>query len=347
MEHVVQYGDTLSELSRKYLGSSTRWPEIVRINRLGPADFLVVGQCLRLPESAKHHGAGHTSVIVTMTQEPACPAMPMEQRPATAIPARAFFFVVADEINPFNRKIVRKVAFPADLHGNPELLRRIVNPEKYGFSPRNPDSRVSIGRHVLGDTKSKFISASERPLGSPRFKGEQYWIDAAKVEKSGGIVHDARQIANDLDRIAAKTKQADFLHYIEDIRHKSLVLDKEVLIEGQVSATAVKGAKAMALTRGLQFVQGVGIVMSVHDLGKAGVQSHRLGSVRPLAAESIRQAGGWAAAFAGMKLGAATGALVGVQTGPGAVLTAAVGGLIGGVGGYFGFDWIADHIHEN
>ncbi|HEX8201389.1 MAG TPA: hypothetical protein VF590_12950, partial [Isosphaeraceae bacterium] len=80
---------------------------------------------------------------------------------------------------------------------------------------------------------------------------------------------------------------------------------------------------------------------------KAGVQSYEQRTVKPIAAESIRQVGGWASALAGMKLGAAAGALVGIETGPGAVVTAAAGGLLGGVGGYFGFDWIADHIHEN
>src|SRR6516162_8083781 len=94
------------------------------------------------------------------------------------ISVRAFFFVVADEIDPFARKVVRKVAFPERLRGNPELLRRILQPEKFGFFPRDPVSLVSIGEHVgLENTSSRFISASERPFGSANYPGKRYWID--------------------------------------------------------------------------------------------------------------------------------------------------------------------------
>jgi hypothetical protein len=82
-------------------------------------------------------------------------------------------------------------------------------------------------------------------------------------------------------------------------------------------------------------------------LGKAGVQSYEQSTVKPIAAESIRQLGGWAAAVAGMKLGTAAGAAFGIATGPGVVIAAGAGALIGGVAGYFGFDWIADQIYEN
>jgi hypothetical protein len=43
----------------------------------------------------------------------------------------------------------------------------------------------------------------------------------------------------------------------------------------------------------------------------------------------------------------ALGGLAGVETGPGMVLTAIGGGLIGGTAGYFGADWIADWIYED
>lgn len=48
-----------------------------------------------------------------------------------------------------------------------------------------------------------------------------------------------------------------------------------------------------------------------------------------------------------MKIGAVGGAVLGIETGPGAILTGALGGIVGGLAGYYGFDWIADHIDEN
>jgi hypothetical protein len=346
MQYTVYRGDTLWDIAGTSLGNPNRWPEIARLNHLQDPDRLFIGQRLHLPDGAKVPPGVPGTGLVGPPAHP-LPGMPLERRPATTVPARAFFFVVGDEINPLMRKVVRKVVFPPRLQGNPELVRHVLNPEKFGFRPRGPGSNVSIGRHVLGMTDSKYISASERPFGSPRFEGGRYWIDVDKFRRSGGIVHEADEIAHDLSRIAAKTKNARFLEYINDIRGKSLVVDREVLLEGEVAASAVKGARAMALTRGLQFVEGVGIVLTMYDLGKAGAQSYHAHSIRPLAAESVRQAGGWASAIAGMKLGAATGAFFGIETGPGAVLTAGAGGLIGGVAGYFGFSWIADHIYKN
>ncbi len=39
--------------------------------------------------------------------------------------------------------------------------------------------------------------------------------------------------------------------------------------------------------------------------------------------------------------------IIDIETGPGAILTGAIGGLIFGTAGYFGADWIADFIDEN
>lgn len=52
-------------------------------------------------------------------------------------------------------------------------------------------------------------------------------------------------------------------------------------------------------------------------------------------------------AVAGAKIGTVAGAAVGIETGPGVVLTGLIGGVIFGTSGYFGADWVADHIDEN
>ncbi|WP_253189648.1 hypothetical protein [Paraburkholderia fungorum] len=46
-------------------------------------------------------------------------------------------------------------------------------------------------------------------------------------------------------------------------------------------------------------------------------------------------------------MGAATGAIVGIETGPGAVITGLVGGLIGGAIGFFGESYLLDQAGVN
>ncbi len=71
------------------------------------------------------------------------------------------------------------------------------------------------------------------------------------------------------------------------------------------------------------------------------------GGVKPLSAEILRQAGGWGGAIVSAKIGTAAGTAVGIETGPGAILTGLLGRIIFGAAGYFSADWIADYIDEN
>jgi hypothetical protein len=111
----------------------------------------------------------------------------------------------------------------------------------------------------LGRTDSRFVSASERPLGSPRFEDKRFWIDIDKAKAGGATLHEADAILKDLDRVSNKTKDARFKSYIEDIRQKLQTIDHEIAFEGKIPSAAVKTAGGMAATRGLQFVEGVGI----------------------------------------------------------------------------------------
>ena len=142
----------------------------------------------------------------------------------------------------------------------------------------------------------------------------------------------------------SKTKDPRLLAELSKIKKLSAATDREVLLEGAVPASAVKGAGAMAVTRGFQVVAGVGIALTAYDLAKAGQESRREHSVVPLASEAGRQAGGWAGAWAGAAIGGATGAALGIETGPGAIVTGAVGSLIFGVAGFFGADWAVHQL---
>lgn len=54
-EYVVQYGDTLSEISEKFLGSQTRYKEIYEANkdRMSSPDQLRVGKAIRIPRQLR------------------------------------------------------------------------------------------------------------------------------------------------------------------------------------------------------------------------------------------------------------------------------------------------------
>lgn len=341
-QYTVCYGDTLWSISATCLGASSRWGEIARINHLSNPDHLYVGQTLALPADAKRVRAPcETDRLANDLSDP-----PSEHRPAKMIPARSFFFVIADEFNPLRKKFVRKVIVPPELQENVELCKTILRPDKYGFLPKDPCSNIPVGRHVLGMTNSKYISCSEKFLGASRFKGKRFWIDAAKLAQAGINVHDSMDIIRDLERIASKCKDPGFLKYIDYIKNLSVNFDKEILVEGKIPAKFVKSLSGKIMTHGLQFVGGVGVILTVYDLEQSLEVSYNKSTLRPFAATSVRKVGGWGPALAGFKVGGCVGGALGFETGPGALLFSAVGSCIGGMAGYFGAEWIANYIYD-
>ena len=186
------------------------------------------------------------------------------------------------------------------------------NPERYGFVPTGPDVDLPIRSHVRGMKPSPFISASRlQPFGPTRIAGSPFWIDEARARAAGARFYEIDDILDDLRRVRARTRNPAQLARIENIICLAPA-DREVLIRGSVPATAIKGPVAMGATRLLQGVQVVGFTMTAVDLGRAGRKSHATRSARPLAAETVRQIGGWTGAWAGIKIGGAAGVAVGV-----------------------------------
>lgn len=226
-----------------------------------------------------------------------------------------------------------------------------TNPERYGLIPKNFSAPYSVAEHVMGDNASAYISTSSAfPEGSPRFEGKTIIVDIDKAVKSGAKLITTEEILRSLDDYNKQyphlEKRIDKIAtYVKDI-------DKEVLLHGEkIPAAAVFTPETLKytkyFTRGAPVVQVTGIVFTAYDLEQASEKSLKNGSVKPIAAEVIRQAGGWGMAVAGAKIGTVAGAAVGIETGPGAVLTGLVGGIIFGTAGYFGADWVADYIDEN
>jgi hypothetical protein len=89
-----------------------------------------------------------------------------------------------------------------------------------------------------------------------------------------------------------------------------------------------------SLCRGIQVVQAVGLAWAAYEMTSAALASARRRTWRPLAVETVGQAGSWAAGVAGMKIGGKLGAAFGLSSGAGALVTATIGAGIGGLAGY-------------
>jgi hypothetical protein len=90
----------------------------------------------------------------------------------------------------------------------------------------------------------------------------------------------------------------------------------------------------LSISRTLGAAQTVGLAWTAYEMTSAAIDSVRRRSWRPLAVESVGQAGSWAAGVAGLKVGCKLGVVAGLSTGAGAVVTATLGAGIGGLAGY-------------
>ena len=272
------------------------------------------------------------------------------------MPARAFFFIIVDEVGKEGflvRKIYASPRSPYLQSMNLSPLKQMseLYPEKYGLSPKDIKSPISAAEHVMGNNKSPYMSSSSIfPQGSPRFEGREIFIDIEKAKASGAKLVSTEQIVNSLREY--KAANPHLAKRIDKISEYVREIDKEVLIRGEkVPAKAVFNPGSLknttAIIRTARVVQVVGVVLTAYDLEQATEKSFQTKSVKPISAEVIRQAGGWGGAVAGFKVGGVIGAGVGIETGPGAIITGLVGGIIFGTAGYFGADWVADHVYEN
>lgn len=365
--YIVQFGDTLSSIAFRRLGNANRWSEIARLNRLQPPYMLFVGQRLDLPSAQ----AGVTSGGI-MIQNNAVQTDPAnEQIPASLALARGFMFVVFEQLPEVGTgRVIRKVA---------------AIPRDFALNPPNPLANLSLADHVLGNNNSQFLSASNRPFGAPNFRGQPLLIDVAKTRAAGGQIYSVEQIVTDLRRFAHENPASE--GRVNTLIRTIQSVEGEVLIEGGVPRDAVRRVstahtgfirtadelwasfdvgritrpqlEAQLLTlekaygrarifgRVGRVVTIVGVVFTVVDIADATQRSMEKNSYKPLAAETVRQIGGWGGAVAGGKIGFLAGAALGVETGPGLILTGAVGAIIFGAAGYFGADFIADWIEQD
>ena len=301
------------------------------------------------------------------------PFQPTVAHSSMLIPGRGFMFIAVQVLPDVGeRHLIRKVA---------------VVPRNFALRPANPLGVLIPAEHALNlnPMNSQWLSASNRSYGAPSINGRPLLIDMQAVTRAGGRIVSEVELIADLERYAIQnpTMRISIQRLIGAIRG----IEGETLIAGSppygavrtISTThnayisraeglwarftahkisqaelevglsnlddAYRGSRAIGRIGRVFMVAGV--VLTVVDIGVATRRSVEKQTYRPLAAETVRQVGGWGGAVAGVKIGGISGAALGIETGPGAIVTGAIGAIIFGAAGYFGADWVADRIDEN
>ena len=196
--------------------------------------------------------------------------------------------------------------------------------------------------------RNAVVRVMNYPDGALKFKGEKYYIDIDKAQQKGAKFIDEKALAQSMDDLAKTGAPFDGMakrwkNVQFDLNH----MEREVLFEGKVDASAIDNQMMRNLRYGGRGLQIFGIAATTYDVTKAGQKSYRTSSSKPLLAEGIRQVGGWGGAWAGFKTGAWMGGLAGLETGPGALLSALGGGIFMGGVGYYAADKVADKVDKN
>ncbi|MGH2639268.1 MAG: hypothetical protein ACRDF4_08330, partial [Rhabdochlamydiaceae bacterium] len=222
--------------------------------------------------------------------------------------------------------------------------------------------------NALGEVKVKKANKLQYQIERLQkiLRGEPSIEDIEKFEKK---VQDAEESLQKTER-----------HAVLSIKDREVAVEAPSGTSLAIPPSAVKGGFAQFLTTGLHVVQFGGIILTLHDLGQAAHEAYQQHSLVPLEKESARQVGGWGGSAIGnsitkkgvrllakilkptvrsaLEAGGREGALEGVEiggdsggtflieTGPGAVIGAAVGAAIFGAIGYFGGDYIANYLDK-
>ncbi|MEZ4324198.1 MAG: hypothetical protein R3B40_03205 [Polyangiales bacterium] len=183
-----------------------------------------------------------------------------------------------------------------------------------------------------------------------------------------------QNLIDDLDAMAAQVERelADAVSagrgetYLRRIRDRQSAVGRarqavlgfrEGHVVGEVPSSAISPARSLRAERaarwGMQGLRVAGGVLIVYG-AYTSVQRVREAPQRHRARVTSQEIGGWGGGFAGAwavgKVFAVGGAVLGVETGPGAIVTggvgAVLGGVIGAIGGALGADWVYTLLNE-
>ena len=367
-EYIVQYGDTLQIIARKKLGDEKRWTEIAQLNNLSNPNQLLLGQKLKLPSNKPNIPAN--SIFNTANN----PAISLAQQiPATILPARGYMFVVFEQLPEVGAKnVIRKVqVIPKDFSLLPKMPESTFSLAQHALGDKSNTQYLSTSNKSFGSPTMAKQSLTN-PDGWKEvllINTRQAIAGGSRVYTVPEVVASLRRYAaTEPNNIGFQIRVSTLIRTIENV-------EGEVLIENGVNANAVRkitlkhlsyietadqiwaareagkisveqAEKELALLaksyerakivgRVGRVLTVIGVVFTVADLSVAGNRSIERHSFRPLAAETVRQVGGWGGAMAGAEAGGLVGAWLGIETGPGAILTGGAGAIIFGAIGYW------------
>lgn len=356
--YVVKSGDILGRIAQNH---NTTVEKLLELNpSITNPNQIKIGQKIQLPTTQKKKINVRKNQVKAMKEntpdtlpENDGTVCPMEQSNKNGINMFLYIFYkeVAKEGTLTRLTTINAVSF--DYNKIDEITQ---NPKKYGIIPRGDLMEKSSeiikrpGLHALGNTNSIYTSASTFEAGAKGFNyTHKFYIDIEVVKKQGGTIVSTSKIIEDLYLLKGEQP-----HLSQRIDKLLTVIDKiegETLIESSGYKTAVMTEFEYNLMKKMNIAgKGLSILaigLTVMDIKNATMKSVKQKSYKPIAAETIRQAGGWGGAWAGAEIGGAGGAALGIETGPGAIVTGLIGGIVFGIAGYFGADWVADYIDEN
>jgi LysM repeat protein len=384
-DYIVQHEDTLPIIAEKKLGNKDRWFEIAQLNDIRRPYQLLVGQVIKLPPKLSvaptpppPTGVEHRPATIALARGflfvvfEQLPEIGSDKviRKIAAIPTD---FSKHPHLSPspganitpaehaLGVKPSQYLSSSNRPYGSPTNVDAEIS-AKYGNKPAPPSANP---KDFIGKTRPVIIDLKKLPAGT-RIIDEQALLLGLE-ERKGLHPSEARRIDRLMETIKNVEGEAlveggvpkDAVKKVSNVHSKYILTAEELrakfrlgkITEAELTSELKTLAKAYnrakIIGRAGRVITVVGTVFTVIDVANAAQKSYQKRSYKPLAAEAVRQFGGWGGAVVGAKIGFGVGAAFGIVTGPGAIVTGAIGAIVFGAIGYFAADWVADWIDDN
>lgn len=212
-----------------------------------------------------------------------------------------------------------------------------------GASTRGTGEVIRVDPRVIAKKGKTFLSQNDLMSDLEEFEA-QTQKELTKLKSEGAGKTKIKKLET---RLEAIDKSKDYVSKFKEGQGVESIPNEAISPASKMVSSELA---AMRLSKGLRFGGGVLMVYGAYSSAK------KIYTATPEARPRVatQEAGGWAGGLAGAwavgSLFAVCGAAAGIETGPGAVLIGAAGGLlggvIGGIGGAMGADWVYDLIDD-